>query len=61
MKLFNPFAVLKQEPPVTPDESLREKNSPKVKIFNNPEDIKGLYAYTPESLLNSPEIKPLIA
>lgn len=60
MKLFNPFAVLNQEPPVTPDEALREKNSPKVKIFNNPENIEGLYAYTPESLLNSPEIKTII-
>lgn len=62
MKLFNPFAVLKQEPSVTAEsrDPSNRNIGPIVKIFNNPEDIEWLYAYTPEFLLESPEIKPLI-
>ena len=62
MKLFNLFASLKQEPSVTAEsrDPSNRNTGPIVKIFNNPEDIEWLYAYTPESLLESTEIKPLM-
>lgn len=62
MKLLNLFASLKQELSVTAEsrDPSNRNTGPIVKIFNNPEDIEWLYAYTPESLLESTEIKTLI-
>jgi hypothetical protein len=60
MKLFNPFAHRKQEQKTAETAVVNKTVNAEVKIFNNPEDIEGMYAYSPEALLNTPEIKPLI-
>ncbi|WP_278515089.1 TraI domain-containing protein [Succinivibrio dextrinosolvens] len=60
MKLFNPFAARKPQQASAETDVVDKSVNAEIRIFNTPEDIEGMYAYTPDALLNTPEIKPLI-